>query len=117
MARLRALARRSAAVTEPELRVEDLVLDPAAHLVQRAGESIRLTAREFALLEFLMRHPGRVFRRGDIIEHVWEDSFEPAGNVVDVLVGRLRRKIDGPGREPLIHTIRGVGYTISAPAP
>ena len=117
LARMRALARRPAAALDPVLKVTDLSLDPASRLVSRAGAVISLTAREFALLEYLLRTFRRVVTRAQIIEHVWDDNFEPVGNVVDVLVGRVRRKVDRAGMTPLIHTVRGVGYRFVAEPP
>jgi len=112
-ARLRALARRPSANVEPVLRLADLALDPASRYADRGGQPIILTAREFALLEYLMRNPRRVVSRAQILEHVWDDNFDPVANAVDVLVGRLRRKIDAPQRAPLLHTVRGVGYVLT----
>ena len=113
LARLRALARRPVHSLEPVLRLVDLTLDPATRRAMRGKEEIELTAREFALLEYLLRNPRRALSRSDILEHVWDDSFEPVANAVDVLVGRVRRKIDIVGAVPLLHTIRGVGYALT----
>ncbi len=112
-ARLRALARRPSATVAPVLRVANLCLDPASHHAERGGTSITLTAREFALLEYLMRNPRRVVSRAQILEHVWDDNFDPVANAVDVLVGRVRRKIDASGEAPLLHTVRGAGYMLT----
>lgn len=112
-ARLRALARRPSANVEPVLRMADLALDPASHHADRGGLPIILTAREFALLEYLMRNPRRVVSRAQILEHVWDDNFDPVANAVDVLVGRVRRKIDAPQCAPLLHTVRGAGYVLT----
>ena len=113
MARLRALARRPPSSLDVTLRLADLGLHTASRTAERAGRRIKLTAREYALLEYLLRNPGRVVSRGQILEHVWNDNFDPVGNVVDVLVGRLRRKVDLAGLRPLIHTRRGAGYQAS----
>jgi DNA-binding response OmpR family regulator len=110
LARLRALARRPPAAHDVVLRYADVELDPASRTVNRAGRPLRLTAREFALLEYLLRTPGRVLSRSQILEHVWDDNFDPVANAVDVLVGRVRRKLDPEGTAPLIHTLRGAGY-------
>jgi two-component system OmpR family response regulator len=113
-ARLRALVRRGAVERPSVLVVGDLQLDPAARTVVRAGATVELTAKEFALLELLMRHPGEVLSRSRILEHVWDFAFDPASNVVDQYVGYLRRKIDKPyGREDL-QTVRGSGYRLRA---
>jgi two-component system copper resistance phosphate regulon response regulator CusR len=117
LARMRALFRRPASALDPVLTVNDLALDPATRTVTRAGAPIALTAREFALLEYLLRTFRRVVTRAQIIEHVWDDNFDPVGNVVDVLVGRVRRKVDRAGMTPLIHTVRGVGYLLSDQKP
>ena len=117
LARMRALARRPADALDPVLKALDLTLDPASRTVTRAGVPIALTAREFALLEYLLRTFRRVVTRVQILEHVWDDNFDPVGNVVDVLVGRVRRKVDRAGMTPLIHTVRGVGYVLSDQAP
>jgi len=113
LARLRALARRPSTGLDVVLQLADLELDPASRAVRRGGASIRLTAREFALLEFLMRHPHRVVTRSQILERVWDDNFDPVANAVDVLVGRVRRKIEAAPGPRLLHTIRGAGYLLS----
>lgn len=113
LARLRALARRPTTTATPVLQYEDLTLDPATCTAQRAGVRLALTAREFALLEFLMRNAGRVCSRARILEAVWDDNFEPVANAVDVLVGRVRRKVDLQGLRPLVRTLRGTGYVLS----
>jgi DNA-binding response OmpR family regulator len=113
LARLRALARRPVDTAAPVLRCADLTVDPARRLVHRGGQPLELTAREFALLEYLVRNVGRVCSRARILEHVWDDNFDPVANAVDVLVGRLRRKVDGAGAHPLVHTVRGAGYRLA----
>jgi heavy metal response regulator len=114
LARVRALLRRGKAGQAATLQVADLTLDPAARTVKRGGETIPLTNREFALLEYFLRNPGRVLTRTMIAEHVWDYSFDAGTNVIDVYVNYLRKKVDA-GREPkLIHTVRGVGYVLRA---
>ena len=113
LARLRALSRRPASSLEPVLRLADLELDPAARSVSRGGAPLVLTAREYALLEYLLRNARRVVTRAQILEHVWDDNFDPVANAVDVLVGRVRRKIDREGSMPLLHTVRGAGYVLT----
>lgn len=113
LARLRALARRPTVALEPVLRLADLELDPATHKVVRSGNHIQLTAREFALLEYLLRNSRRVVSRQQILAHVWDDNFDPVANAVDVLVGRLRRKIDLQGMKPLLAAVRGLGYVLT----
>jgi two-component system copper resistance phosphate regulon response regulator CusR len=117
LARLRALLRRPPATQAPLLRVADLALDPATRSVRRGTRPLRVSAREYALLEYLLRNPGRVLSRAQILEHVWDDNFDPVANAVDVLVGRVRRKVEAHGGSPLIHTIRGAGYMLSATVP
>jgi heavy metal response regulator len=114
VARVRALLRRRLEVEPTVLRIGDLTLDPARRTVSRGGEKIDLTPREFALLDYFMRNPGRVLTRTMITEHVWDYSFDTSTNVIDVYVNYLRRKIDA-GRTPkLLHTVRGVGYVLKA---
>jgi DNA-binding response OmpR family regulator len=117
LARLRALARRPSTALDVMLRYADLELDPRTLTLRRGEATVRLTAREYALLEYLMRHPGRVLSRAQILAHVWDDNFDPVGNVVDVLVGRVRRRIAQPGRPDLIHSIRSRGYLLDAVPP
>ncbi len=112
LARVRALLRRGKPHTPPVLRVADLTLDPAARRVTRAGKVIELTPKEFALLEYLMRHAGRVLTRTMILEHVWDQSFDSYTNVVDVYINYLRKKIDHGFEPRLIHTVRSVGYVL-----
>ena len=88
------------------------MLDPAAHRVTRAGRRIALTAREYAVLEYLLRNAGHVLTRQMIAEHVWGPDYEAASNIVDVYVGYLRRKIDGPAGQSVVRTVRGLGYMI-----
>jgi two-component system copper resistance phosphate regulon response regulator CusR len=111
VARLRALARRRALALQPSVtRVADLEIDLGSRVVRRAGQPISLTAKEFALLELFSRHPGQVLDRSTITAHVWDQNHDPWANVLEVLVRRLRGKIDD-GHEPkLIRTIRGAGY-------
>jgi DNA-binding response OmpR family regulator len=112
LARVRALLRRADGRREPVLRLADLTLDPATRAVTRGARRIDLTAREHALLEYLLRNAGRVLTRPMLAEHVWGLDFDPESNVVDVYVGYLRRKLDGPGEARLLHTVRGVGYVL-----
>ena len=111
LARVRALGRRSPAAPEL-LHVSDLALDPARHAARRAGKHIDLTRTEFALLEYLMRHPGQVLTRQQIMDHVWGYDYETMTNVVDIYIHYIRSKLekDFPGK--LIRTVRGVGYSI-----
>jgi heavy metal response regulator len=113
LARLRALTRRERAVLAPALQVGDLVLDTRTRDVSRQGQCIGLTTKEYALLEYLMRHPNQVLTRTMIAESVWNYDFDNASNVIDVHIRNLRRKIDDPFPAKLIQTVRGAGYRIS----
>ena len=114
-ARLRALLRRDSADKSGVLQVADLTLDPATHFVERDGKSIRLTAKEFSLLEYFMRNPNRVITREMAESHIWSYDFQAMSNVVDVYVRRLRRNIDEPFEAKLIETLRGTGYRLRDP--
>jgi two-component system OmpR family response regulator len=116
LARVQALIRRATGASEPtRLVVGDLALDLVTRRVERAGRQIELRPREFALLEYLMRNAGRVVAKTMILEHVWNYSFDPRTNVVDVLVHRLREKIDRDFETKLLHTVRGIGYVVKGP--
>jgi len=110
LARLRALIRRGPSRRSPALTVGELVVDPARHVVELAGEPIELTAREFSVLEYLARRPGELVTRAELIDHVWDANFDGSTNIVDVYVGYVRRKL---GR-PLIRTVRGAGFVLDA---
>ena len=113
LARVQALLRRAGGAPEPTgLVVGDLSLDLLSRKVERAGQPLDLRPREFALLEYLMRHPGRVLSKTMILSHVWGYSFDPGTNVVDVLVSRLRDKVDEGFASKMIHTVRGAGYVL-----
>ncbi len=115
LARVHAHIRRATGSTEPtRLAVGDLTLDLLTRRVERAGQRLDLRPREFALLEYLMRNAGRVVSKAMILSHVWDYSFDPRTNVVDVLVFRLREKIDSAFETKLLHTVRGVGYVLKA---
>ena len=114
LARLRALARRPPAAQADTLRVQDLTLDTRTHQAQRAGQAIELSAREYRMLEFLMRHAGQVLTRIQIAEQVWGYDFEANSNIVDVYIRYLRRKMDEAFEPKLIQTLRGVGYKLEA---
>jgi two-component system OmpR family response regulator len=117
LARVQALIRRASGAAEPtRLRVADLTLDLLSRKVERGTQPIELRPREFALLEYLMRHAGRVVSKTSILSHVWGYDFDPNTNVVDVLVSRLRDRIDKPFPEKLLHTVRGVGYVLRPPS-
>ena len=113
LARIRALLRRGPALTSAELRVADLIIDTRARAVSRADRDVPLTTKEFALLEYLARRQGHVVSRTDIAEHVWDDSFDPDSNLIEVYIQRLRRKIDDGQALKLIRTRRGAGYTLT----
>jgi two-component system copper resistance phosphate regulon response regulator CusR len=115
LARLRALLRRPTELRPSEITVGDVTLDPAAQTVKRGNKSISLTAKEYALLEYLARNAGRVIGRSEIAEHVWDESFDPFSNLIEVYVNRLRRKLGDEGGKPLLQTRRGSGYVLSAP--
>jgi DNA-binding response OmpR family regulator len=112
LARLRALLRRSGELRPPRIAVADLVLDTAARSVSRAGADVPMTTKEYALLEYLARNLGRVVGRAEIAEHVWEETFDPFSNLIEVYVNRLRRKIDAGRATPLLQTRRGAGYIL-----
>jgi DNA-binding response OmpR family regulator len=114
LARLRALSRRGPAVHDTRVQVADLVIDAGAHTVTRAGSPIALTRTEFALLECLMRHAGRVVTRQTLVDRVWGPGRDIESNTIDAFVKTLRHKLDAGGRPRLIHTIRGVGYSVRA---
>jgi DNA-binding response OmpR family regulator len=112
LARVRALLRRGSDQRTAVLKVDDLTLDPITREVRRGARRITLTPREYALLEYCMRHPGRVLTRPMLAQHVWGADFDTESNLIDVYVGYLRRKIDGDGERRLVHTVRGVGYVL-----
>ncbi len=112
LARIRALLRRRMDTGAAVVRIGDLVLDPASRIVSRGVRRIELTVKEFSLLEYFMRNPGKVLTRTMIIEHVWNYDFDSGTNVVDVYVNYLRKKIDSREEQKLIHTVRGVGYVM-----
>jgi DNA-binding response OmpR family regulator len=114
LARIRALLRRGETAQAPVLRIGDLALDPVSHRVTRGDRRIVLTPKEYALLEYLMRHGGRVVTRTELGEHVWQEEHDTLTNLVDVHVSHLRRKVDGGAATPLIHTVRGRGYRLAA---
>jgi two-component system copper resistance phosphate regulon response regulator CusR len=114
LARLRALARRPREVRPASIHVDDLTLNTASHAVVRGGKPVSLTAKEYALLEFLVLNEDRVVGRQSIAEHVWDESFDAFSNVIDVYVKRLRAKLDAGAGRRLIHTRRGEGYVLSA---
>ncbi|MBM4256838.1 MAG: response regulator transcription factor [Deltaproteobacteria bacterium] len=115
LARMRVLLRRGTPTAVPQLSVADLQLDLVTHQVTRAGKRLDLTAKEFALLEFFLRRPGRVLSRTLIAQHVWGVDFDTFTNVIDVYVNYLRKKIDADFEPKLLHTVRGAGYVLKAP--
>ncbi len=116
LARLEALLRRSETVAkETILRVGDLAIDLISRTASRRGKEITLLPKEFQLLEYLVRNEGRVVSRAMLLQHVWDLHFDPSTNIIDVYVGRVRRKVDDQQAYPLIHTVRGVGYRLRAP--
>ena len=114
LARVEALGRRPQQLRTPVLRVADLEVDMATHEARRGGEPIELTPKEYTVLEYLVRHAGRVMSRTLITEYAWDYHFDPGTNIVDVVINRLRKKIDSGHARKLIHTVRGVGYTVKA---
>jgi two-component system, OmpR family, response regulator len=116
LARLEALLRRSETVAkETILRVGDLAIDLISRTASRRGKELMLLPKEFQLLEYLVRNEGRVVSRAMLLQHVWDLHFDPSTNIIDVYVGRVRRKVDDQQAYPLIHTVRGVGYRLRAP--
>jgi len=114
LARVRAILRRGPALTADTIEVADLVIDQKAHIVRRAGSVIDLTAKEYALLEYLMRRADEVVGRAAIAEHVWDENFDPFSNLIEVYIQRLRRKIDDNYPTKLLRTRRGEGYVLSS---
>ena len=115
LARIEALRRRGDIVNETILRVGDLAIDLMSRTASRRGRNILLLRREFQLLEYLVRNQGRVVSRAMLLQHVWDLHFDPSTNIIDVYVGRLRRKVDDQQAYPLTHTVRGAGYCLRAP--
>jgi DNA-binding response OmpR family regulator len=114
LARVEALGRRPKQIAPKSLKVGDLELDVGTREVSRAGRRLELTPKEYAVLEYLMRHAGRVMSRTLITEYAWDYHFDPGTNIVDVVINRLRKKVDAGHPTKLIHTVRGVGYVIKA---
>jgi two-component system copper resistance phosphate regulon response regulator CusR len=114
LARVEALARRPRQVTTPVLRVGDLEVDTSTREVKRGGRPIELTPKEYAVLEYLMRHQGRVMSRTLITEYAWDYHFDPGTNIVDVVINRLRKKLEQNEGSKILHTVRGVGYVVKA---
>jgi two-component system copper resistance phosphate regulon response regulator CusR len=114
LARVEALGRRPKEIREPVLQVGDLALDTATHEARRSGKPVELTPKEYIVLEYLMRHAGRVMSRTLIAEYAWDYHFDPGTNIVDVVINRLRKKIDSGHDRKLLHTVRGVGYVVKA---
>jgi two-component system copper resistance phosphate regulon response regulator CusR len=112
LARVEAVSRRPRALTTPALRIDDLVLDRDTHEVRRGDAAIELTPKEYAVLEYLVRHAGKVMSRTLITEYAWGYHFDPGTNIVDVVINHLRKKIDAGHDHKLIHTVRGVGYVV-----
>jgi two-component system copper resistance phosphate regulon response regulator CusR len=112
LARIRALLRRGPALQDPVLKIGDLAIDTRNHTARRGDRPIDLTAKEYALLEYLGRHSGRVIGRAEISEHVWDEDYDPFSNLIEVYVQRLRRKLEAPDEAPLIRTRRGEGYIL-----
>jgi DNA-binding response OmpR family regulator len=117
LARVKSLLRRRSAPPSAVLRVDDLELDRERRQVSRAGQPVDLTPKEFALLEYLMLHAGAPLDRTTLGEHVWDEGYDARSNVIDVIVGRLRRKLERDGAPHLLHTIKGVGYVVREPQP
>jgi two-component system OmpR family response regulator len=116
LARLEALGRRSDTVAkETVLRVGDLAIDLISRTASRHGKDIDLLPKEFQLLEYLVRNEGRIVSRAMLLQHVWDLHFDPSTNIIDVYVGRVRRKVNDQQAYPLIHTVRGIGYCLRAP--
>lgn len=114
LARIRALLRRGPTLASAVLTIEDLSIDTRARSAERDGRQIQLTSKEFALLEYLARRQGEIVGRAAIAEHVWDDSFDPMSNLIEVYIQRLRRKVDDGHPVKLIRTRRGAGYTLEA---
>jgi two-component system copper resistance phosphate regulon response regulator CusR len=114
LARIRALLRRGPTLHDASLQLADLILDTRSHRVRRAGEDIELTAREYSLLEYLVRNAGKVVGRAEISDHVWDENYDPFSNLIEVYVQRLRRKVDRDNPVKLIHTRRGEGYLMES---
>jgi DNA-binding response OmpR family regulator len=112
LARLRALLRRPSGLQPARFVVADLVVDTTGQTVSRGGKAIPMTAKEYALVEFLARNAGRVVGRAEIAEHVWDEEFDPFSNLIEVYINRVRRKIDTGSAKPLLHTRRGAGYVL-----
>jgi two-component system copper resistance phosphate regulon response regulator CusR len=115
LARVRALLRRGQALKPELLTVADLTVNTRTHQVKRAGRDLALTAKEYALLEYLARRAGEVVTRAEIAEHVWDENFDPFSNLIEVYIQRLRRKVDDEHSPKLIHTLRGEGYRLATP--
>ena len=114
LARVRALLRRDRQLHDDVLRVADLSLNTVDHTARRGDRLIKVTAKEYALLELLMLHQGQILSRAKIAEHVWDENFDPFSNIIDVYIKRLRRKIDHSSEQPLIHTRRSEGYMLTS---
>jgi two-component system copper resistance phosphate regulon response regulator CusR len=114
LARVRALLRRDSQLRPDVYQLDDLIVDSASHRVSRAAREIELTAKEYALLEFLARRAGQLVSRTEIAAHVWDDSFDPFSNTIEVYMNRLRKKIDDPHTVKLLHTRRGEGYILES---